>query len=223
MNATDGIRENLIMTRRAPLSCSSFKVHRTTGLILLMTGLLYACAAEKPKEEAALSKPVAPLAAVAVMPPEVRADFDAAMTHIKAEEYDAGIELLSKVVKAVPNAAVPNIDLALAYKKTGKLKQAEESLQQALTADADNPVANNELALLYRKTGRFAQARQLYEKILDKYPNYRMVHKNLGILCDLYMKDYECALKHYEFYSNVVQDDKAVKIWIADLQKRSGK
>jgi tetratricopeptide (TPR) repeat protein len=145
------------------------------------------------------------------------------MSHIKAEEYDAAIELLTKVVQAVPNAAIPNIDIALAYKQTGKLKQAEESLQLALGADADNPVANNELALLYRKTGRFAQARQLYEKILDKYPNYRIVHKNLGILCDIYMKDYECALKHYEFYSSVVQDDKAVKIWIADLQKRSGK
>ena len=204
-----------------PLSSSVLKAHRTTSLILLTTGLLCACAAGTPrKEEAALNKPVA---AVAVITPEVRADFDAAMSHIKAEEYDAGIELLTKVVKVVPNAAVPNIDLALAYEKTGKLKQAEESLQLALRAEADNPVASNELALLYRKTGRFALARQLYEKILDKYPDYRMVHKNLGILCDLYMKDYECALKHYEFYSNVVQDDKAVKIWIADLQKRSGK
>jgi tetratricopeptide (TPR) repeat protein len=204
-----------------PLGSSVLRTYRTTGLILLTTGLLYACAAETPrKEETALNKPVV---AVGVITSEVRADFDAAMSHIKAEEYDAGIELLTKVVKAVPNAAVPNIDLALAYEKTGKLKQAEESLQLALGAEADNPVANNELALLYRKTGRFAQARQLYEKILDKYPDYRMVHKNLGILCDLYMKDYECALKHYEFYSNVVQDDKAVKIWIADLQKRSGK
>ncbi len=205
-----------------PLSSSVLKAHRTTGLILLTTGLLYACAAETPRKEgAALNEPV--VAAAAVITPEVRADFDAAMSHIKAEEYDAGIELLTKVVKAVPNAAVPNIDLALAYEKTGKLKQAEESLQLALGVEADNPVANNELALLYRKTGRFVQARQLYEKILDKYPDYRMVHKNLGILCDLYMKDYECALKNYEFYSDVVQDDKAVKIWIADLQKRSGK
>jgi len=202
-----------------PLSSSVLKAHGTTSLILLTAGLLYACAAEAPrKEESALNKPV-----VAVITPEVRADFDAAMSHIKAEEYDAGIELLTKVVNAVPNAAVPNLDLAFAYKKTGKMKQAEESLLQALTAEPDNPVANNELALLYRKTGRFVQARQLYEKILDKYPNYRMVHKNLGILCDLYMKDYGCALKHYEFYSSQVQDDKAVKIWIADLKKRSGK
>ncbi len=222
MNSIDGNRDSLAMKHQHPLSCA--KVHCTTGMMLLMTVLLYACAAEKPRnEETGQNKPVAGVAAVAVITPEVRSDFDVAMTHIRAEEYDVGIELLSKVVKTVPNAAVPNIDLALAYKKTGKLKQAEESLQQALAAEPDNPVANNELALLYRKTGRFAQARQLYEKMLDKYPDYRMVHKNLGILCDLYMKDYECALSHYEFYSNVVQDDKAVKIWIADLKKRSGK
>jgi tetratricopeptide (TPR) repeat protein len=221
MNVIDETRDKLIMNHRYSLSCSGLKVHRTKGMILLMTVLLSACAAENiRKEEAAPNKPVA---SVAVITPEVRNDFEAAMSHIKAEEYDAGIELLTKVVQAVPNAAVPNIDVALAYKKTGKLKQAEESLQLALGAEADNPVANNEMALLYRKTGRFAQARQLYEKILVKYPNFRMVHKNLGILCDLYLKDYECALKHYEFYSSQVQDDKAVKIWIADLQKRSGK
>lgn len=221
MNATEMAQDTLIMKQQNPSGCSGSKVQRTAGMVLLVTVLLCACATEKPRNEvAAPTKPDAP---VAVITPGVRDDFDAAMSHIKAEEYDAAIELLSKVVQAVPNAAVPHIDIALAYKQTGKLKLAEENLLMALSADADNPVANNELALLYRKTGRFAQARQLYEKILDRYPDYRMVHKNLGILCDLYLKDYVCALKHYEFYSNVVQDDKAVKIWIADLLKRSGK
>jgi Tfp pilus assembly protein PilF len=221
MNAIEKTRNILIMKARNPSGCSELRVPRTTGMILLMTALLCACATEKPKSTEAA--PIQPVASVAVMTREVRNDFDAAMSHIKAEEYDAAIELLTKVVQAVPNNAVPHINIALAYKQTGKLKQAEESLQLALAAEPDNPVANSELALIYRKTGRFSLARQLYEKILDKYPDYRTVHKNLGILCDLYMKDYACALKHYEFYSSVVQDDKAVKIWIADLQKRSGK
>jgi Tfp pilus assembly protein PilF len=145
------------------------------------------------------------------------------MGFIKAEDYQKSIELLTKVIKASPNQAIPHINLALAYKKLGKLNESEEQLQLALTAEPDNPVANNEYALLYRKTGRFTEARQLYEKTLEKYPNFVMVHKNLGILCDLYMKDYECAHKHYVIYQHAVQDDKTIKNWIADIQNRVAK
>lgn len=189
-------------------------------IVLAMVGLLYGCATEKPNKVEAQSIKAVEVTAIS---PETKTDFEVGMTHLKAEEYDAGIKLLSSVEKAAPKSPVASINLALAYIKTGKLVQAEESLKRALAIDADNPVANNELALLYRKTGKIKEARQIYEKILDKYPYYKLVHKNLGILCDLYMKDYECALKHYVFYSDVVQDDKTVKIWIADLQKRAGR
>lgn len=191
---------------------------RNAGMALALLVILHGCASGPTKKiETQQAKP-----GVAVTD-EARADFDAAMAFIKTEEYEKAIELFNKVVKAVPSNSIANINLALAYKKLGKLKQAEESLKLALIAEPDNPVAHNEYALLNRKAGKFAEARSLYEKILDKYPNYIMVHKNLGILCDLYTKDYECALKHYVIYSDVNQDDKTVKIWIADLQKRSGK
>ena len=225
MSAHQELMDNLIMKLRNPVSCSKLSQWRNTVLVAVLSGLLYGCstpvAVKVNKDEATPSKPI--IAETDVITSEVRSNYETAMAHIKAEEYDKGIEILSKVVKAVPNTPVPSINLALAYEKVDKMKPAEESLKQALNADPDHPVANNELALLYRKTGRFAEARQLYEKILDKYPNFRIVNKNLGILCDLYTKDYECALKHYVIYSNVVQDDKTVKIWIADIQKRSGR
>ena len=225
MRTRQEYKEKVIMAHRYPISCIKVNLWHSTVLIMVISGVLYGCATPVPvkakKEEASPNKPVS--AQADVITSGVRSEFDTAMAHIKAEEYDKGIEILNKVVKEVPNTPVPSINLALAYEKVDKLKPAEESLKQALNAEPDNPVANNELALLYRKTGRFAEARQIYEKILDKYPNFRIVHKNLGILCDLYTKDYECALKHYVFYSNVVQDDKTVKIWIADLQKRVGR
>lgn len=191
---------------------------RKIAVVLALLVWLTGCAGNQ--AEKIENRPVKPAIALTS---EARADFEKAMVFIKAEEYEKGIELLNKVVKVSQNYAAPYINLALAYKKLGKLKLAEENLKLALNAEPENPVAGNEYALLYRKTGRFAEARQLYEKTLEKYPNFKMAHKNLGILCDLYIKDYECALKHYVFYSNVTQDDKTVKIWIADLQKRLGK
>ena len=186
------------------------------GLVLLFQG----CATEPAKKIEAKAKSASKRV---VVTPEARTDFETAMRYIQAEEYEKGAELLKKVTQVLPDNAVAHINLALVYKKLGKLKEAEENLHLALSADPDNPVADNELALLYRKTGRFKEARQLYEKTLQKYPDFKMVHKNLGILCDIYLKDYQCALNQYVIYSSVVQDDKTVKIWIADTQNRIGK
>ena len=154
----------------------------------------------------------------------MRADFSAAMAAIKIEEYDKAIKLLNKVIAQISNTPannpVPYINLALVYKKMQNLALAEENLKRAIQIDPDHPVANNEYALLYRNTGRFAEAKQVYERMLERYPNFLLARKNLGILCDLYMKDYQCALKHYVIYSAARPDDETVKIWIADLKAK---
>jgi Tfp pilus assembly protein PilF len=186
------------------------------GLLLILQG----CATEPAKKTETKAKFASKFV---VVTPEARTDFETAMHYIQAEEYEKGVELLKKVTQELPGNAVAHINLALVYKKMGKFKEAEENLQLALSADPDNPVADNELALLYRKTGKFKEARQLYEKTLQKYPDFKMVRKNLGILCDIYLKDYQCALNQYVIYSSVVQDDKTVKIWIVDTQNRIGK
>lgn len=152
---------------------------------------------------------------------EIESDFLAAMGSIKSAEYDKAIKLFNKVIAQSPDNPVPYINLALVYEKMQNLMLAEENLKLAIKLDPENPVASNEYALLYRKSGRFTEARRIYEKILGKYPDFIMAHKNLGILCDLYMKDYKCALKEYVIYSGLMPDDGNVKVWIADMQKRS--
>lgn len=151
---------------------------------------------------------------------EMEADFLAAMQNIRLMQYEKAIKLLNKVIAQSPNSPVPYINLALNYEKMQNSALAEENLKLAIKIDPENPVANNEYALIYRKTGRFTEARQVYEKILARYPGFAMARKNLGILCDLYMKDYDCALKEYVTYSGFMPDDGAVKIWIADIQSR---
>lgn len=184
----------------------------------LVAASLLGCAARPSHTElASTARQAAPI------PQAVRDDFDVAMKLMKSEEYGKGIELLNGVATKSQNNAVPHINLAIAYAKIGNLKNSEDSLKAALELEPDNPVANNELGLLYRKTGRFGEAKQAYENILKKYPDYPLVHKNLGILCDLYLRDYACALKEYETYSSAMPEDKNAKIWISDIQKRLGK
>ena len=188
--------------------------------LALALAILQGCASAPPVPEKPAEKQAPPGAAIT---PQLQLDFNSAMALLKEEKYEEGIAAFKRLAAALSDNPIPPTNLALAYKKLGKLDLAEEQLKQALVIEPENPVASNELALLYRQKGRFADARPIYEKTLKKYPNFTMAHKNLGVLCDLYLRDYECALTHYSIYSQNAPDDKSVKIWIADLQKRTGK
>ena len=152
-----------------------------------------------------------------------RRDFDRAVGMMKDQDYGQAIDLLEKVIKQSPGVTAPYIDIAIAYQRVGKPEQAEGHLKTALSLFPDHPVACNEYGLLCRKTGRFAEARAIYEKAIARFPEYYPLHRNLGILCDLYLNDPACALEHYEIYSNARPKDAQVTLWIADVRARLGR
>jgi Tfp pilus assembly protein PilF len=152
-----------------------------------------------------------------------RRDFERAVAMLNDQDYGNAIDLLEKVIEQSPRVTAPYINIAVAYEHISKLEEAEEHLKTALRLVPEHPVACNEYGLLYRKTGRFAEARAIYEKVLSSFPDYYPVHRNLGILCDLYLNDPGCALEHYEIYSEAKPENKQVKLWIADLRARLGR
>jgi Flp pilus assembly protein TadD len=111
----------------------------------------------------------------------------------------------------------------MAYMHIGNPEMAEQHLKTALEMVPHHPVASNEYGLLLRKAGRFTEAREVYEKALADFPDYLPVRRNLGILCDLYLNDPECALKQFEIYREGMPEDEKVKIWIAELRIRLGR
>jgi Tfp pilus assembly protein PilF len=157
------------------------------------------------------------------MDAESRGDFGRAVDMMNDGKNDKAAELLTRVIERSPGVTAPYINIAVAYMRTGKPERAEQHLKTALGLVPDHPVASNEYGLLLRKGGRFKEAREIYEKALASFPDYLPVHRNLGILCDLYLNDPECALKQFEIYSQEMPADAQVKIWIAELRMRLGR
>jgi Tfp pilus assembly protein PilF len=151
-----------------------------------------------------------------------KSEFERAVTMMNEGNNDKAIEFLMKVIERSPNVSAPYINIAVAYMRTGKPDKAEQHFKTALGLFPNHPVASNEYGLLLRKGGRFKEAREVYEKAIVSFPDYLPVHRNLGILCDLYLNDPECALKQYETYSERMPTDSQVKIWIAELRMRPG-
>jgi tetratricopeptide (TPR) repeat protein len=155
------------------------------------------------------------------MDAESRDEFERSVAMMKDGKNDKAIELLTKVIERSPGVTAPYINIAMAYMRTGKYdERVEQHLKTALELVPNHPVASNEYGLLLRKSGRFKEARDTYEKSLASFPDYLPVHRNLGILCDLYLNDPECALKQFEIYNEGAPADAQVKIWIAELRMR---
>ena len=149
-----------------------------------------------------------------------RTDYDRALALLAVDNLDQGIAILETVVESAPGVSGPQIDLGIALHRNGDLEAAEGRLLQALELNPEHPVIHNELGIIYRKTGRFAESRKSYEAALATYPGYHHARRNLGVLCDLYLADLDCALMAYEAYMQTVPGDDEASMWIADLRNR---
>ncbi len=152
--------------------------------------------------------------------PSVKQDFNRAVTLLNQKEYEQAIKLLESITKKTKNFTAPYINLGMAYKELNEFSKAENNLTKALKLNPHHPLAKNEMAVVYRSMGNFIEAKKLYEEILTSHPGFLPARKNLGILCDLYLQDLNCAYKHYEIYLSAIPSEKTIKIWMTDVKNR---
>lgn len=190
-------------------------------LVCLLTVFLFACTGGEVKQDASVSLISKKLDYVDI-DSDVELDFKNAASLMQEGNYAQAIPVLNTVIDREKRLPAPYVNIAIAYNKIGDAKAAEENLISALKLDIGHPVANNELGLLYRKKGKFKSARVAYENAIKDHPEYLPAIKNLGVLCDLYMHDYDCALQQFEEYLELEPGDKTVAIWVADVKRRLG-
>jgi len=188
----------------------------------LMTALLFACAGGEVKDRTELIAEGNTNYYVDV-DSDVERDFNNAIVLMQGGNNAQAVAVLKTVIEREQRLPAPYVNIAIAYSRLGDTKAAEDNLISALKLDIGHPVANNELGLLYRRSGKFNAARQAYENAIKQHPDYIPAIRNLGVLCDLYLHDFNCALQQYEDYLELNPDDKTVALWIADVKNRIGK
>ncbi len=189
------------------------------SFVCVLSVFLFSCAGGDVKQEADIGI-IKKQTSYIDVDSDVELDFKNAISLMQQEKYSLAISVLKSVLEREKRLPAPYVNIAIAYNKIGDTKAAEENLISALKLDIGHPVANNELGLLYRKSGRFNAARTAYENAIKEHPEYLPAIRNLGVLCDLYMHDFNCALEQFEDYLELKPDDKTVAIWVADVKRR---
>lgn len=218
---------------------------KRVGHLLLIAGLmslLLACSATVPKKssiktEAAdiISAPGASILPAGLVTPnpylhskpslnhDLNQQFSAATRAMHNKQWAQAEGLLQKIIATDSKLSGAHLNLGLVYRAQQENKRAEQAFTAAIAANHTNLDAYNQLAILQREAGNFSAAEKNYKKALSVWPYHADSHKNIAILYDLYLGKNAQALPHYEAYLELVGgDDKQVKSWIVDLQRRLG-
>ena len=149
--------------------------------------------------------------------PQVSQLYQHALGQMELGNHKSALSAFASVSKLDDNLSGPYVNQGLIYLKQEKDKLAEQAFNDALIRNASNVVALTQLGVLQRENGDFKAAKQSYETALSHNNNYPNAHLNLGVLCDIYLQDKQCALDHYQAYQGLQQDEE-VNNWLIDLK-----
>ncbi len=163
-------------------------------------------------------------AAVKVRPnvdPKVTIAYEMALVSMRAGNTSKAEKQFKKLASDYPQFSGPHNSLGIIYYRNGQIDEAKTAFENALKINPDSVVSLNYLGIISRNEGEFKRAQSFYEKALRADRDYAYAHLNYGILLELYMGKLAEALKHYKQYQELTkEEDKKVKGWIIDLERR---
>lgn len=153
--------------------------------------------------------------------PKITIAYELALVSMRAGNTSKAEKQFKKLSSDYPQYSGPHNSLGILYYRDGKIDEAKASFKNALEINSDSVVSLNYLGIISRGEGKFEQAQGYYEQALQVDNDYAYAHLNYGILLELYMGKLPEALKHYKRYQELTkEEDKKVKGWIVDLERR---
>ena len=199
----------------SPLPPAMSRRRAAAGLLLVL--LLAGCAtAPAPAPQA----PATEQPRVTV-DPVLQQRFEAGLEQLRGEDFEAAITTFREIIEQNDDLPGAHANLGIALVRSGDPEAGRAALERATELAPEQPVILNQLGVLHRRAGRFDEAADAYRRALAADPDYADAHVNLGMLCELYIRDLECALEHYRRYQELSSEaDPEVELWIADVARR---
>lgn len=150
---------------------------------------------------------------------DIRTEYQQALQHMQAEEWQAARENLTRITRQDPSLSGPWANLGITRTMLGDRSGAEAAFKSAIDTNSRNFEAYNQLGMLYRRHGQLEDARFIYEQALKLDPDNTHLHWNLAILYDRYLPNPHKSLQHYQRYRQLTgSEDASLLAWIAELQ-----
>ncbi|NOX93365.1 MAG: tetratricopeptide repeat protein [Gammaproteobacteria bacterium] len=142
-----------------------------------------------------------------------------ALTELNNNNFKIAEKHFLEVTRTHPDFAGPWANLAVIYIKQEHYKKAKENIRKALEKNPEMAQALNMAGFMEEKNGNINKAKSYYEKAITKKPGYALAHYNLALLYDVYLQNIAEAVKHYQKYLSLSDDeDEETENWVEELK-----
>lgn len=205
---------------------------------LLLTSLFLVSCSSTPKKTLNTLPGLNRSAQAPVAGDTVKKQYLRALDAIEQQQWQQATTQLNAIIKDNSAINTPEIMLAWILWQQNNRDAAAKRLEQIIQKPLYRSDAYNYLAIIYREQGRFSESESVYKNALSSWPENPTLHKNLGILYDLYLDQPQDALKHYELALTQLNADvsennneasaskqqerssKQLSFWIKEIQRR---
>ena len=155
--------------------------------------------------------------------PQMQGFYKHGLTLLQSGKYQPALTHWKQMADKYPDYPGIWVNLALSQYHMNQFTEAQASLDKARGINSQFCPAYAVQGPLSREMGKFRDAEIAYQNALACNSQDADLHRNLGILYDLYLRDYSKAVDQYrQAQALSKQPDPNLAIWIQDLETRYG-